>query len=143
MICMLQSHPVSPPPEQGDPRANLSEDDSAVICQPCGEDEELLPSRHPVVDYGIDEDIDADLAMRHDPIVGVARVNANKHADGAILAKPLSSPPSMTAAAFEKHCLTHLPYHAGCPIRAATRKPNLQHRKPHEASRVLRLRAGD
>ena len=49
----------------------------------------------------------------------------------------------MTAAALEKHCLTHLPYHPGCPICAATRKPNQQHRKSHEASKVIPLRVGE
>ena len=49
----------------------------------------------------------------------------------------------MTPAAFEKHCLTHLPYHPGCPICAATRRPNDQHRKSHESARTVPLLVGD
>ena len=129
---MLRSHPVSPPANtEGDPGTDPSGDDSSLVCQPCA------------VDYGIDEDVDVDLALFDDPIVGVERVVADQHGPGAIAARPLSSPPSMTPAAFEKHCLTHLPYHPGCPICAATRKPNLQHRNSHEASKVITLLVED
>ena len=101
-----------------------------VLCRPC-------------VDVGGDDDVDTDLALLEDPIVGVERVLSDQNGPGAIDAKPLASPPSMSPAAFARHCLTHLPYHPGCPICAATRRPNTQHRKSNEASRIIPLLVGD
>ena len=68
----------------------------------------------PCVDVGDDEDVDVDLAQLDDPIVGVEQVLADQHGDGALDAQPIASPPSMTPAAFFKHCLAHLPYQPGC-----------------------------
>ena len=70
------------------------------------------------------------LADVDDPIVGVEHVLEDENGPGALPARSLASPPSMTPAAFLRHCLTHVPYHPGCPICAATRKPNTQHRPP-------------
>ena len=131
---MLHSPPVRPSQPEGEATKPDSCTFDPGICMPCVEDESL---------FGVDDDVDFKLADLNDPIVGVERVIADENGPGAISAQPLACPPSMTPAAFLKHCLTHLPYHPGCPICAATRKPNAQHRRSHEASRVIPLLVGD
>ena len=113
-----------------------------LLCGICEEDEPLF-GKHACAVVGEDDDVNFDLALLDDPIIGIERVISDKNGSGALDPKPLSSPPSMTPAAFMKHCLTHLPYHPGCPICAATRRPNVQHRKSHEAARVIPLLVGD
>ena len=50
---------------------------------------------------GVDEDdVDPDLALLDDPIIGVERIVSTQDGPGALEAKPLSTPPSMTPAAF-------------------------------------------
>ena len=105
-----------------------------LLCAPCVGEDSL---------FGDDEAVDLELAMLDDPIVGVERVLADEHGPGALAPKPLPTPPSMTPAAFHRHCLTHLPYHPGCPICAASRRPNTQHRRSHEHDRVIPLLVGD
>ena len=70
------------------------------MCQPCAGDNLL---------YGDDEDVDTDLALLDVPIVGAERVLADQHGLDALEARALTSPPTMTPAAFLKHCPTHLP----------------------------------
>ena len=67
-------------------------DEEPMLCQPCVDDEPNL--------LGHDEDVDFKLAQLEDPIVGVERNLADEHGAGAIAAKPLPTPPSMTPAAF-------------------------------------------
>ena len=74
-----------------------------------------------------------------DPIVGVEEVISDEHGAGAIPASPLRSPKSMSQAEWERHCITHLPFHPGCPWCVAARKPNLPHRPSHEADRITPL----
>ena len=125
---MLQSRPVRPPHLPGE-EANTEAFDPG-LCRPC-------------VDVGEDEDVNFDLADLDDPIVGVEHVLSDKDGAGALEAQPLSSPPSMTPAAFARHCLTHLPYHSGCPICVASKRPNAAHFKSHESSRTIPLLVGD
>ena len=73
---------------------------------------------------GAEEEIDLKDALFSDPIVGVEAVAISEHGPGALTPRPLSTPPSMTPAQRAIHNLTHLPYHPGCPICAATRRPN-------------------
>ena len=83
----------------------------------------------------IEEDVDMKLALPSDPIVGVDVIHG-QHGPGAISPKPLSTPSSMTAAQWAIHKISHLPYHPGCPICAATRRPNSMHLSTHEHLRV-------
>ena len=132
MISMVSRVPVRPPTDESENSGahSLAED---MLCMPCVE-ENL---------FGEDEDPDLKLADLDDPIVGVERVLSDQHGPGALEAQPLATPPSMTPAAFLKHCLTHLPYHPGCPVCAASRRPNTQHRRSHEHTRVIPLLVGD
>ena len=139
---MMCPEPVRPPHSFGEDSNQDSNDLDTMLCAPCVDDEPLIGDK--MSDFaGIDEDVDTDLAMLDDPIVGVERVTADKNGPGALTARALPTPPSMTPAAFMRHCLTHLPYHPGCPICAATRRPNTQHRRSHEHSRLIPLLAGD
>ena len=136
MISMLHSRSVSPPQHKREGPPPASQDESEpVICVPCEGEESLM--------YGEDEDADLELALIDDPIVGVERAVSSKEDHGALVARPLASPPSMSPEAVLKHCLTHLPYHPGCPICVASRRPNTQHRKSHESSRLIPLLVGD
>ena len=136
---LFQQTPVSPPSSSGEtPDQDCS--DEPMLCAPCVNEGMLVGGWVNGVD---EEEVDTDLALLDDPIVGVERVLDDHHGPGAIEAKPLSSPTSMTPAAFMKHCLTHLPYHPGCPICAANRRPNTQHRQSHEHARVIPLLVGD
>ena len=128
---MLRPLPVRPPIPKEE---TLIPDDLPAVCGVCEEDSLL---------YGEDEDVDLDLADIDDPIVGVERVISDEHGPGALPPRPIPSPPSMTPAAFLKHSLTHLPYHPGCPICVATRRPNSQHRRSRENARTIPLLVGD
>ena len=133
MINMLASLHVRPPkPKQEDPDKNNFAMDTG-LCMPCVEDSL----------FGDDEDVDMELADLDDPIVGVDRVLFDENGPSALPAQPLASPPTMTPSEFLKHCLTHLPYHPGCPICAASRRPNTQHGKSNEASRTIPFLAAD
>ena len=97
---------------------------------PSGEDD-----GEPVVDFGH--------ARLKDPIIGVKDVISNEHGDGAIPAEPMKAPKSMTTAEWERHCVTHLPYHPSCPLCRAARRPNVQHRLSHEFERTIPLLVAD
>ena len=86
-----------------------------------------------------EEEIDTKQAMTADPIVGTQLVAQDEHGPGALTPRGLSSPPPMTPAERAVHNPTHLPYHLGCPIRAATRRTNSMHLRSHEHLRVVPL----
>ena len=106
----------------------VSEGDS--LCQPCAADED-------------DVDVDLRQALFKDPIVGNGHVLLDENGPGALEPRALSTPPSMTPAQKAKHNLTHLPYHAGCPICVATRRHNSHHLKSHEQERNIPLLVAD
>ena len=115
MTCMLQ--PVSPrsPPSFPHDSADSGGDgvDKVAISQE-------------------EQDVDLKLALPSEPIVGIEKVILDHQGPGAITPRALPTPPSMTPAQWAVHNLTHLPYHPGCPIRAATRRPNSAHVSTHE-----------
>ena len=91
-----------------------------------------------------DEVVDSGMAALGDPIVGVDRVvYDDTTGPGALAAKPLSSPKSMTALQRAIHDLTHLPYHPGCEICVSCRRPNTQHRSLKNSERDVPLMVGD
>ena len=75
-----------------------------------------------------DEDVDLDSV-----IVGKEPVAAKK--PSGMTALPL--PKLMTPAEFEKHRLTHLPYHPGCPFCLMGRRPNAHHRRRKAKARSI------
>ena len=90
-----------------------------------------------------EEAVDLKDALFSDPIVGTEQVLQDEHGPGAIAARLLPSPPSFTPAQWARHCLTHLPFHPGCPICVACRRPNSHHRQTHECERVIPLLVAD
>ena len=90
-----------------------------------------------------DGDVDLKHALFDDPIVGRGPTLLDKHGLGALEPRELSTPPTMTPAQRAKHNLTHLPFHPGCPICMATRRPNTHHRKSHEHEKVIPLLVAD
>ena len=89
-----------------------------------------------------EEEVDLRLAMSSDQIVGAETV-LDDRGPGAITPRPLPTPSTMTPAQLAIHNLTHLPYHPGCPICAATRRPNSPHLTTHENRRVVPLLVAD
>ena len=77
------------------------------------------------------------------PLVGVEQAIVQEEELEALPAKPMRTPPQMTAAEKEKHDVTHMPPHPGCPICASSRTPNLQHAASHEHLRTIPLQVGD
>ena len=53
--------------------------------------------------------------------------------------KGLPAPPEFTPAQWAKHCLTHLPYHAGCPFCVMGKRPNTHHRRSKTVRRLPHL----
>ena len=104
---------------------------------------ELLPHSHTYARIEEEEIVDMKTALPSDPITGVEQILLDEHGPGALEARPLSSPPTMTPAQRAKHNLTHLPYHPGCAICVATRRPNTMHMRSHEDSRVIPLLVAD
>ena len=81
--------------------------------------------------------------MLGDRIVGEEHVTLDGHGPGAIGIEPIKAPLDMTPAQWAKHALTHLPYHPGCSICAACKRPNTVHTKSHEYDRTIPLLVGD
>ena len=73
---------------------------------------------HDQLDEGIvEEEVDPKMAMLGEPIVGIERVVYDDvTGSGAIPARPLNSPKSMSAAERAVHDLTHIPYHPRCEV---------------------------
>ena len=102
-------------------------------------DEDLLGDGF---DSGGEEVVDRKDALFGDPIID-HEVLEDENWPGAIPATVLPAPKEMSKAEWTRHCVTHLPYHRGCPVCAATRMPNMHHRASHETSRVVPLIVGD
>ena len=69
MISMLHAQSVRPSNHQGEGPGPAGLDDSSGFCKPCVEDSLL---------FGEDDDVDTDLALLDDPIVGVGQAASNK-----------------------------------------------------------------
>ena len=92
----------------------------------------------------VEEEVDPKMAMLGEPIVGIERVvYDDATGSGAIPARPLSSPKSMSAAERAVHDLTHLPYHPGCEVCTSCRRPNSHHKTVANAERKVPLLVGD
>ena len=126
IISMLSSKPVSPHP------------------LPASSSTDVAGSGHQNASTMVDEpEVNLKDALFSDPIVGIDRVTASEHGPGALPARPLPTPPSMTPAEKAIHDITHLPFHPGCPICASTRRPNTIHPQSHEHLRVVPLLVAD
>ena len=91
-----------------------------------------------------EEDVDPKMAMMGEPIVGMDRVVYDESTGhGALPARPLTSPKSMSAAQRAIHDLTHLPYDPACEICVSSRRPNTPHRSLKMSDRVIPLLVGD
>ena len=91
----------------------------------------------------VEEDVNLKDALFDDPIIGHGQTLLDEHGPGALEPLPLATPPTMTPAQRAKHNLTHLPYHPGCPICVATRRPNTHHQRSHENERTIPLLVAD
>ena len=79
-----------------------------------------------------------------DPIVGQEEVTwDDSKGEGALAASPLKSPRTPTAAARERHNLTHLPYCDWCPFCVSCRRPNSHHRLSQGEERQVPLLVAD
>ena len=112
-----------------------------LTCGVCAEDNE--PSVCPLDGLDGEDVVDKRHVKFGDPIIGTENVTSIDGEPGAREAVPLPSPKEMTAVEWARHCLTHLPYCASCPICAATRRPNDHHRRSHEHERVIPFLVGD
>ena len=84
------------------------------------------------------------MAMMSEPIVGIDKVvYDDATGSGAIPARPLTSPKTMSATQRAVHYLTYLPYHPGCEICVSCRRPNTQHRSLKTSERTVPLMVGD
>ena len=84
------------------------------------------------------------MAVLGEPIIGVERVvYDDETGPGAIPARPLPTPKSMSVAQRAIHDLTHLPYDPGCEICVSSRRPNTHHRSLHGGERSVPLVVGD
>ena len=91
-----------------------------------------------------DEEVDPKMALMSEPIVGIEKVvYDDATGSGAIPARPLTSPKSMSAAQRAVHDITHMPYHPGCEICVSCRRPNTQHRSLKSSERTVPLMVGD
>ena len=92
----------------------------------------------------LEEEVNPKHALMGDPIVGMEYVTwEDGKGPGALPAKPLPSPKSLTDAQRRIHDLTHLPYEPGCPICVSSRRPNDHHRKSKDVGRSIPLLVGD
>ena len=81
-------------------------------------------------DVGSEDEVDPKHALMDEPIIGMENVTwEDGKGSGAIPAKPLPSPKTMTEAQRRIHDITHLPYDPGCPICVSCRRPNDHHRR--------------
>ena len=93
---------------------------------------------------GDDEAVDPKMAALGEPIVGVENVVWDDiSGPGASAARPLSDPKAMSAVQKAAHDLTHLPYHPGCDICVASRRPNNHHRSVQSSEREIPHMVGD
>ena len=84
------------------------------------------------------------MAVLGEPIVGTERiVYDDSTGPGALPARPLISPKSMTALQRAIHDLTHLPYHPGCEVCVSCRRPNTMHLSQKAWDRDIPLMVAD
>ena len=97
-----------------------------------------------VVVDGEEEVVDSKMAVLGEPIIGIERVvYDDTTGPGALSARPLTSPKSMSAMQRAIHDLTHLPYDPSCEICVSTRRPNTHHRSLKMSEREIPLIVGD
>ena len=82
-------------------------------------------------------------AVLGEPIVGVEAITFDGRGQGALAPRPLPAPKEPTAAARERHNLTHMPYAGWCPCCVACRGPNDHHRLALKYPREQPLLVGD
>lgn len=87
--------------------------------------------------------IDPINVMLGDRIVCEEHVTLDGTGPEAIGIDPQKTPSDMTPAQWAKHALTHPPYHPGCSICAACKRPNTVHLKSHEYERIIPLLVSD
>ena len=93
---------------------------------------------------GEEEDrIDPKQAAVCERIIGKEDVLLDEHGFGARLPDVMPAPKGMTAAAWARHCITHLPYCDSCPWCVASRRPNMPHRRSSNSGRTIPLRVAD
>ena len=93
---------------------------------------------------GAEEEVNPKHATLSDPIVGMDKVTwEDGKGPGALAAKPLPSPKSMSDAQRRIHDPTHLPYEPGCPICVSCKRPNDHHRRAKDRERSILLVVGD
>ena len=85
-----------------------------------------------LADQPLDDEIRDGDAELGDIIVGKDPVDPRTHKMA-----PLPLPKLMTPAEYAKHCVTHLPYHPGCPFCLQARRPNSHHRRCASKTRTL------
>ena len=92
----------------------------------------------------VDEVVDPKMAALGEPIVGTERiVYDDSNGPGALPARALPSPKAMTAHQRSIHDLTHLPYHPGCEVCVASRRPNTMHLSVKHSERSVPLMVAD
>ena len=92
----------------------------------------------------VEDEVDLKHAMMKDPIVGMETITWEQgKGDGALAARPLSSPKEMSDAQRRVHDLTHLPYDPGCAICVSCRRPNDHHRMTNDSTRTIPLVVAD
>ena len=95
-------------------------------------------------DVGSEDEVDPKHALMDEPIIGMENVTwEDGKGSGAIPAKPLPSPKTMTEAQRRIHDITHLPYDPGCPICVSCRRPNDHHRRVKDSERTIPLIVAD
>ena len=70
-----------------------------------------------VEDYEAEARIDPKHAVMGEPIIGKETVLLDEKGFGALIPDIMPAPKGMTAAAWARHCTTHLPYCSSCLVR--------------------------
>ena len=92
----------------------------------------------------LDDDVNPKHAMMDEPIIGMENVTwEDGKGSGALSARPLPSPKTMSDAQRRIHDITHLPYDPGCPICVSCRRPNDHHRRVKDSTRTIPLIVAD
>ena len=92
----------------------------------------------------LDDDVNPKHAMMDEPIIGMENDTwEDGKGSGALSARPLPSPKTMSDAQRRIHDITHLPYDPGCPICVSCRRPNDHHRRVKDSTRTIPLIVAD
>ena len=89
------------------------------------------------------EEVNLKDPLMDSPLVGVEQALVREEELEAVPAKPMRTPPQMTAAEKDMHDVTHMPPHHGCPLCASSRTPNLQHASSRQHLRTFPLLVGN